>query len=137
MLFLMSLLATSQSTGEIVLGEDNYNNWYQCEQSGRGLASFYVGVSFTGEMENDGYYYYDVFFYNNSFYKNGKESSTYIQNLKYYVWYKGEWVLVFTQDYALIKPKTENYNGFYHAIFVYNFAKIKKIKITWGDTSIY
>lgn len=137
MLFLLSFTAISQSTGSIILKEDNYNNWYQCEESGYGKPSFYVGVSFTGEMETDGYYYYDIFLYNNSYYRNGKECSTYITNLKYYVWVGDKWVHIYTQDYALVKPATTNYNGMYHAIYVYNFSKIKKIKITWGEMYTY
>jgi len=137
MLFLLSFFAVSQTTKSVVLQESNYNNWYQCQESGRGKPSFFVSIGFTGKKANDGFYYYDVFFFNNSLYENGKECSTYIKNLKYYVWYNNKWVLVFTQDYALVKPKTTSYDGIYHAVYVYNLEKIKKIKITWGETYTY
>jgi len=133
LLFLLSFnLKAQYNTQSIIINSPNYNNWYQCEESGRGKASFFAAVSTSNVMAKDGYYYYDVFFYNNSFYRNGIECSTYIKNINYYIWNGDSWQKVYYQPYALVKQ-----SGQFHAAYVYSFTKIYKIKIVWQDVLTY
>jgi hypothetical protein len=141
-LFLFSFSAISQ--GSKVITKENYNKWHTCQETGNGKASFFVTIS-TNWKKYDGFYYFDIYYYNNSFDRDGNELPTYIKDICYYVWERGvdgkyAWRKVYYQRYLLIKPREVDgkeiiYDGIYHDIYIYHTIPVGKIKITWGETT--
>jgi len=134
----MPLMSKSQQVnyGMATMTPYNYNSWLQCENSGNGMGSFGIMTYFTNKKEN-GYYYYDIYLLNNSYYKNGYVCSTYIKDIKVYTLINDKWYNVINFDYALVKPPSGNYDGFYHLSYVYNVNRISKIKVTWSEVTPY
>jgi hypothetical protein len=136
---LVPFMAKSQTVyhNSAVMNTSNYNTWLQCENSGRGQGSFGMMTYTTGEKENDGYYYYDIYLINNSHYQNGAVCSSYIKGIKVYAWDGKQWINMINFSYALVNPADETFDGYFHLAFLYNTVKIQKIKVTWSSVSIY
>lgn len=132
-------MAKSQTIyhNSVEMNPSNYNQWLHCEDAGYGKGSFGIITYHSGYKENDGYYYYDVYLWNNSYYKNGNVCSSYIKDIKVYVWDKGTWVNVINFGYALVHPASDTFDGYFHLTYIYNTMPVKKIKITWSEVSTY
>lgn len=115
MLFFMSFLCKAEY---MIIDYENYNDWQKYGTEDYGQVSFYAAVTTTEEVHTDGYFYYDIYFFNNSFYKSGKESSTYLSDVSFHVWIDGIWTKVFYQPYILIGPSYGENEGILHAIYI-------------------
>lgn len=137
--FLMITVAESQTVynNSVVMTTSTYNTWLHCEDAGYGKGSFGIITTTTNIKEDDGYYYYDVYLLNNSYYKNGKVASSFIKDIKIYVYYNAEWVNVINFSYALVAPADATFDGYYHLAYVYNYIKVQKIKVTWSEVTPY
>ena len=137
--FFMPLMANSQTIyqNSVMMETSNYNMWLQCENAGHGKGSFGIITSTNGKKANDGYYYYDVYLINNSFYRNGNTASSYIKNINVYVLYGGKWMNVINFSYALVPPASETFDGYFHLTYIYDVKQVQKIKVTWSEVTPY
>jgi len=119
------------------MNSTNYNKQLQCENAGRGEGSFGIITYTSGQKEKDGYHYYDIYLWSNSFYENGVPCSSYIKNIKVFVWKNGTWSNVINFPYALVHPPSETFDGYYHLTYIYNATKVNNIKITWSEVTTY
>ena len=115
----------------------NFNIWLQCEQVGYGMGSFGIMTLFSGKKEKDGYYYYDIFLLNHSYYRNGNPASSYIKNINVYTFENGQWYNVINFSYVLVNPPSDTFDGYFHLTYIFKSEKIPQIQVTWGSVDIY
>jgi hypothetical protein len=141
-LLLVFLLVLSfnevKSQNSIILGPSTYNKWVLSNSTCSGCGSFYIMVTNQLYPANDGYYYYDIYLWSNSFYTNGYAASSYVKNIKISILQpNGTYYQVLTLDYALVPPKSMCFNGYFHLAYVYSFSAKQTIKLTWSDTEVW
>jgi hypothetical protein len=141
-LFLGLLLVLSfncaKSQNSIAIGPSNYNRWILSNNTCSGCGSFYVMVVNQAYPANDGYYYYDVYLWSNSFYTNGFAASSYVKNIKLSLLQpNGTYMQVLALDYALVPPKSAYFNGYFHLAYAFSYSARQTIKITWSDIEVW
>jgi hypothetical protein len=118
-----------------VITPNNYNNWLISNQTCAGCGSFFIMVV-NSPMQSDGYYYYDVYLWSNSFYSNGFAASSYVKNIKVSIMQpNGVYQKVLDVEYALVPPKSPSFNGYFHVAYVYSFSAQQIIKLNWSSTT--
>lgn len=113
--------------------------WTTSNKTCNGCASFYHKIMRDEKRDKHGLYYtYYVYFYNNSFYKNGVLASTYIKDIKIYRIYPGKFKkLAFEAEYILIPSKSDDWDGvMFVAAFTSRFAR-QVIEIAWEELIVY
>lgn len=121
----------------ITVSNGYYNTWLLSNESCYGCGSFYVMIV-NNPNQVDGYYYYDIYFWSNSFYGNGYAANTYIKPVNIYaVSPDGYNKLVLTFSYAVVPPKSNSFNGYFYVGYVYSMSPSQKIKINWSSASAW
>ena len=126
---------SAQST--IIIDNSNYKTWQAYGNTCAGCGSFFVMVS-NNPVPINGYYYYDIYFWSNSFYQNGYASNTYIKQINIYATGpNGVDNLVLKFPYAVVPPKSNVFNGYFYVGYIYSFSAMQKIKISWVSASAW
>jgi hypothetical protein len=126
--------ANAQS--EQYINSSNYYTWIQTCNPDCGKGSFYTYVN-RYYNQNSGYYYFEIYIWSNSYYKNCNEAYTYIDDVVIYVESKGNYTSVLKLDYYLASPKTATFNGWNYMAYVYSTNPNQKFKIKWSSISAY
>ena len=120
-----------------VVGNGNYSTWNLTNQTCYGCGSFFIMVA-NNPTPSNGYFYYDIYFWSNSFYTNGYAANTYIKEINVYaVDPKGRDVPVLYVPYTLVPPKSYSFNGSFYIGYVYSVSPIQTIKISWSSASAW
>lgn len=119
----------------IILTPYNYKTWVPTSQACSGCGSFFVMVV-NNPTPSNGYYYYDIYLWSNSFYQNGYAANSYVKNIQISLLlpsglYKG----VLNVDYALVPPKSAYFDGYFHLAYVYSLSPQQTIKLNWFSTT--
>jgi len=135
-LTLVFLTSFAYSQGEVNFNNSNYSQWVKIKNSQCGQASFYVYVGKTYNSASR-LYYYNIYIWSDSYYRNCNASSTYITNINIYEFDTGKYSKVFETPYLLAKPKNAYFNGWNLLGYIYSYNSSLNIKLTWGSISIY
>lgn len=128
----MLISLAAQSQGSLTINSTNYNKWVQVCNTACGKGSFYVYVN-KYYNQTDKYYYYEIYVWSESYYKNCTSAYTYIDEVKIYA----NNIQVLILDYYLASPKTDTFNGWNYMAYVYSSKENETIKITWDSISPY
>jgi hypothetical protein len=141
LLSLLLLLTISFSTmSQTITHVDRNGNSYDWKLFGNacyGCASFYVKVDRTLYKQSDGFFYFYIYLYSNSFHSNGYLTSTYITNINIYSIENNTNSLIMGPFWSLVPPKNQNFDG------VYNIATLKSRNpqqiwyVDFGQTFVY
>ena len=120
----------------ITVFPSQYNSWVLSNTSCYGCGSFYVIVTNSGYI--DGYYYYDIYLWSNSFYTNGYTANSYIKNMNVYsIDSKNNRINIFNLDYVLVPPKSDFFDGYYYLGYAYSTNANQAIKLTWATVEAW
>ena len=131
---LVSSLAHAQ--GSIIFDGNNYNQWIKIGEPACGVGSFYLYVN-QYYSQADGLYYYEIYVWSDSYYKNCNPSYTYIKDVVIYVHNGTNYSNSLSYDYFLASPKTTTFNGWNYLAYVYSGSASQKFKITWSGATPY
>jgi hypothetical protein len=125
----------ANAQGNIEINYNQYNQWVLSNQPCVGCGSFFVMVV-NNPNPNNGYYYYDIYLWTNSSYRNGFIASTYLKNINFYlVGASGNEIKVFNMVYAVVPPKSSYFNGYFYIAYVYSLSPSQTIKLTWSEAN--
>jgi len=125
----------TSAQNSMVIYPSDYKNWMTSNQTCAGCGSFFVMVV-NNPVPYNGYYYYDVYLWSNSFYQNGYASSSYVKNIKISIMQpNGVYQNVLNIDYALVPPKSPSFDGYFHLAYVYSLSAQQRIKLNWSSTT--
>jgi hypothetical protein len=140
-LIFVGLLISSVSKSQgLIFDNSNYNKWVQAES---GSGSFFINTTTDYLIRNDGYYYFNIYFYSNAANQQGYLTSCYVENITVYLGYFDKysntykWKQVVYMPYVLVQPKTNNSDGITLAAYVYSASMYQKIRVTWLSSSPY
>ncbi len=133
---LSSILNISVAQGEININSSKCFRWIEVSTQACKKGSFYVYVNRRYNQEN-GFYYFDIYIWSNSYYENCNESSTYIDDVDIYINSGGRYVPAVNLDYYLAAPKTNSFNGWNYMAYVYSKDPNQLFKIKWSSVSTY
>lgn len=142
LLLFVGLLTSNvcKSQGSLVFDSGNYNRWVQAEG---GTGAFFANTSTDYLVRNDGYYYFNIYFYSNASNQQGYLVAAYVENVTVYLGYYDKyinsykWKQVVYIPYVLVHPKTNRSDGINLAAYVYSTSMYQKIKVTWSSSSPY
>jgi hypothetical protein len=120
--------------GVVEFNSSNYNTWIKACEPACGKGSFYLYAHKTYNQSN-GLYYFQVYVWSDSFYKNCNQAYTYIDNVSIYLSENKKNSLNF--DYFLASPKTASFNGWNYIAYIYSTSANQKFKFEWGSASPY
>lgn len=125
------------SQNDITIEPGQYSQWSMSNQTCYGCGSFLTMVV-NNPVQSKGYYYYDIYFWSNSFYTNGYAANTYIKQVNIYAQDpSGRNTLVLTFPYTVVPPKSDAFNGYFYVGYVYSTSAMQKIKITWSNVNVW
>lgn len=125
----------ADAQGSMYIGYNQYNKWVLSNPPCVGCGSFYVMVV-NNPTPNKGYYYYEVYCWTNSSYRNGYIASTYLKNINFYlVGAGGNEIYILNMPYAVIPPKSDYFNGYFYLAYVYSTSPSQTIKLTWSEAN--
>lgn len=132
----VSFNANAQNS--ITIGPGNYGKWLLSNESCYGCGSFYVMVTNTYNPA-DGFYYYDIYLWSNSYYSNGYTANTYIKGVNIYALNLNgiSENLVLNFQYLVVPPKSYQFNGYFYVGYVYSTISTQKIKLNWQSASAW
>ena len=133
---LVFLTSFAYSQGSVNFNQNNYYQWVNIGSSLCGKANFYVYVDRTYNSSSR-LYYYNIYFWSDSYYNNCNASPTYISNIGAYAFANGKYTKVLGTPYMLAKPKSEYFNGWNFLGYIYSYSSNQNIKINWGGASLY
>lgn len=134
---IISVIANDvKAQGSQYINSSNYFNWIKIGEPSCGNGSFYIYVN-RYYNQTQGLYYFEIYIWSDSYYKNCKESYTYIDDVVLYIDDKGYYSQVLVLDYYLAQPKNASFNGWNYIAYVYSSNPNQKIKIKWGSVSSY
>lgn len=125
-----------KAQGTQYINSSNYFNWIKVGEPLCGKGSFYVYVNRIYN-QSQGLYYFEIYIWSDSYYKNCQASSTYIDDVIVYVDVNGYYSQALTLDYYLAAPKGGTFNGWNYMAYVYSKNPNQKIKIKWNSISQY
>lgn len=126
------------SQNSIYINSSQYNTWQVSNNSCYGCGSFYIMVTNTKYPNKEGFYYYDIYLWSNSFYTNGYASSSYVKNINLYaIDPYGKEQFILNLNYALVPPKSQYFNGSFYLAYVYSISARQTIKLTWTDIEVW
>lgn len=136
LLFILSFIPQKiNAQNSMIITSSNYKNWQISNQTCAGCGSFFVMVV-NNPIPSNGYYYYDIYLWSNSFYPNGYAASSYVKNIKISIMRPdGVYQNVLNVEYALVPPKSSIFNGYFHVAYVYSFSAQQTIKLNWSSTT--
>lgn len=135
-IFFIIIFVFTFSQSGLVVNNSEYNKWIQLGETRNMNPSFFVAVSDRGNRRIDGLYYYDVYLYTNSFYRNVL-SPTLIEGVNFLVWENSKWKSVHYIDYIILKVPTPFNNGAFHATIIYSPIRIQSIRVDWKKVDIF
>jgi len=128
---------TMSAQNSILLNYGNYNEWVLSNNTCNGCSSFFAMVV-NNPTPSNGYYYYDIYLWGNSFYSNGYAANTYIKSVNVYMLTpSGTWNSVIPYSYLIVPPKSDVFDGYFYVGYIYSTSKMQSIKITWVNTSVW
>ena len=131
------LISSFAQAQEVVYFDNtNYNQWIQIGDVACGKASFHLYVN-QYYNQTDGLYYYEIYVWSDSYYKNCNPSYTYIENVIVYVYDGSVYSNSLSMDYYLASPKTTTFNGWNYLAYVYSASANQKFKIAWDGANPY
>ena len=133
---LVFLTSFAYSQGSVNFDNSNYYGWVNVSSPQCGKANFYVQVERTYNNASR-LYYYNIYFWSDSYYRNCNASTTYISDINVYSLNNGKYTKMFGQPYMLVKPKSNYFNGWTFAGYVYSYSSNLNIKVSWGGASLY
>jgi len=136
MVSLMFMTSFAYSQGSLNFNQSNYYQWVKVSNSQCGKANFYVQVDRKYNSASR-LYYYNVYFWSDSYFRNCDPSTTYISNINVYSLNNGKYSKMFGQAYMLAKPQNPYFNGWNFAGYVYSYSANLNIKVSWGGASLY
>lgn len=142
LLLFVGLLTSNvtKSQGSLTFDNNNYNRWVLAES---GAGSFYVNTTTDYIVRNDGYFYFNIYFFSNAANSQGYLTSAYVENVTVYLGYYDKftnsykWKQVVYLPYVLVQPKSNYSDGINQAAYVYSTTMYQKIKVTWLNSSPY
>ena len=140
--FLFVGLITSDviKSQSLIFDNTNYNRWVQAES---GPGSFFINTTTDYLIRNDGYYYFNIYFFSNASNSQGYLTSCYVENITVYLGYYDKfsntykWKQVVYMPYVLVQPKNNYSDGITLAVYVYSPSMYQKIRVTWLSSSPY
>lgn len=130
-------IGNTMAQNSVLISNYNYNTWLLSNNTCSGCGSFFVMVV-NNPIPSNGYYYYDIYFWSNSFYTNGFAANTYIKPVNIYIINpEGVAVPVLNFTYAVVPPKSASFNGYFYVGYVYSMSSMQKIKISWSNVSAW
>lgn len=126
----------ANAQGSVTISSSNYFTWVKVDEPACGKGSFYVYVNKYYNTA-DRLYYYEIYIWSDSYYKNCNTSYTYIEDVVLYVHDNGNYIKALTLDYFLAAPKTGTFNGWNYMAYVYSGSASQKFKIKWDSVSPY
>jgi hypothetical protein len=127
----------SNAQNSITIGNGNYNTWVSSNDACYGCGSFYVMIV-NNPNQADGYYYYDIYFWSNSYYTTGYVANTYIKSVNIYMLNpSGLWNPVLSFPYVVVPPKSDYFNGYFYIGYIYSTSRMQSIKTTWSNISAW
>jgi hypothetical protein len=136
LIIVSTFFKNSNAQGEQHIGPTKYNKWIQVSRSDCGKGSFYIYVNKSFDR-NDMLYYFDVYIWSDSYYKDCSVSHTYIDNVVIFVENFGKYDRSLSLDYYLAAPKSNSFNGWNHMAFIYSAKSSQEFKIKWDLISTY
>ena len=128
---------TTIAQTNITIGNGSYNSWALSNTACYGCGSFYTMIV-NNPNPIDGYYYYDIYLWSNSYYTNGYAANTYVKPINIYTLDPfGKSKLVLTFAYVVVPPKSASFNGYFYLGYVYSTSAMQKIKLTWSNVSAW
>ncbi len=136
MLALMFITSFAYSQGSMNFNQNNYYQWVKINDSQCGKANLYIYVD---RVYNNAsrLYYYNIYFWSDSYYRNCEVSSTLINNINVYAFSNGKYTKVLIVPYILAKPKSNYFNGWNFLGYVYSYSSNQNIKVNWGSANLY
>lgn len=135
-LFFVSNKIESQNT--ISINPYNYNRWIMSNETCSGCGSFYLMVVNSQYPDQNGFYYYDIYLWSNSYYLNGFASSSYVKNIIVYTLQESNiYTNTMSFNYALVPPKSQYFDGYFHLGYIYSYNSRQKMKISWSEVNAW
>jgi len=136
-IMLMFSCGNFTAQNNLVIGPNYYNSWVLSNRTCYGCGSFFAMVV-NNPNPTKGYYYYDIYFWSNSYYTNGYAANTYIKQVNIYtVDPSGKEYFIFKMPYAVVAPKSDAFNGYFYVGYVYSTSAMQNIKISWLSASAW
>lgn len=135
-LTLVFLTSFGYSQGSVNFNSSNYYTWIKVGNPDCGKANFYIYVDRTYNSASR-LYYYNIYFWSDSYYQNCNASATYISNIGAYALNGGKYSKIIGTPYILVKPKNGYFNGWNFFGYIYSYNPNQAIKIKWGGASLY
>jgi hypothetical protein len=134
-LFAILSFNSIKSQNVITIGNENYNQWVLSNNTCYGCGSFYVMVV-NNPTPIKGYYYYDIYFWGNSFYSNGYAANSYIKFIDIYGNdHRGINIPILNFQYIVVPPKSYTFDGYFYVGYVYSLSSTQRIQITWSTVN--
>lgn len=135
MMFFASF-AYSQNSGYKILGSSDYYQWVKIDEPRCGSGSFYIYISKEYNISSR-LYYYKIFLWSDSYYRNCGVASTLINVFNVYIYANGKYSKVLNLEYILANPKSNYFDGWNYVAYVYTYNENQNFKITWEDVNSY
>lgn len=113
-------------------------NWKMYNRSCSNCESFYYKIERTIHPDKNGFYFFYLYFYSNTF-SNGVLTFSYIKNINVYSVLKdGTKQLLLKPFYIVVPPKSATYDGIYRAnCYLYSVDPQQVFDITFGEITSF
>lgn len=123
---------------QMTIHSNNYNNWIQSNPTCAGCGSFFVMVVNEKYQAKNGYYYSYIYLWSNSYFPNSYASSSYIKNIEvFFVDNLGRDIPIINFNYALVPPKSNDFDGWFQLAYLYSVSPNQTIKIKWSEVNAW
>jgi hypothetical protein len=133
LLLALNLSAQNQMT----IYPHHFNTWVQSNPTCAGCGSFFVMVVDEKTKAKDGHYYSYVYLWSNSYYTTSYAASSYIKNIQLFFVYGDKEYKAVEFNYALVPPKSNDFNGWFQLAYLYNSKLGVPIKIKWSEVNVW
>lgn len=131
------LYSFAQAQGGVAyFSSSSYNQWIEFSEKRCGKAGFYIYIRRYYKPSHR-VFYYDIYIWSDSYYRNCLPSYTYINNIMVYMHDGKNYKPVLNLDYYIASPKKSDFNGWNYLGYLYSRNSNQNIKITWTDKSPY
>lgn len=136
-LFLLFSFTVNAQSVELRTYEFNFWQLYVDENT---EISFYYLVRANTDTSKDNLFYYDVYFFNNTYCDLDPNCATYISDVSLRVKTLGVsgWSeSLLDLPYVLVTPANKSSNGVHHIAYIYTQVPLRSVKISWEKLDIY
>lgn len=135
-ILLLSLNLDGQN--QMTIQSSNYNKWIESNPTCPGCGSFFTMIVDEKTQAKNGYYYFYVYLWSNSYYGNTYAASSYVKNIEiFFINADGLEMSVINFTYALIPPKSNYFNGWFQLAYLYNTHPNQTIRIKWSEVKVW